>query len=41
MLMYSYYALKKILTSDWLNTNLALDDVWLVGGNVRLVQVGQ
>ena len=28
-----------MLTSDWLNTNLTLDDVWLVGGNVRLVQV--
>ena len=39
ILIYSYYAFNKILTSDWLNTNLILDDVWLVGGNVRLVQV--
>ena len=34
-----YYALHKMLTSDWSNTNLTLDDVWLVGGNVRLVPV--
>ena len=39
--MFSYYALNKILNSDWLNANLTLDDVWLVGGNVRLVQVRQ
>ena len=31
-----YYASNKILSSDWLNTNLILDDVWLVGSNVRL-----
>ena len=30
-----YYALNKIMNSDWLNTNLTLDDVWLVGSNVR------
>ena len=33
-----YYALNKILCSDWLNTNLSLGDVWLVGSTyVRLV----
>ena len=30
-----YYALNKILNSDWLNTNLTLVDVWLGGSNVR------
>ena len=30
-----YYALNKILNSDWLNTNLTLVDVWLAGSNVR------
>ena len=30
-----YYALNKILNSDWLNTNLTLVNVWLAGGNVR------
>ena len=30
-----YYALSKILNSDWLNTNITLVDVWLVGSNVR------
>ena len=33
--MLDYYALNKILTSDWLNTNLTLVDVWLGGSNVR------
>ena len=28
-----------MLTCYWLNTNLTSDGVWLVGGNVRLVQV--
>ena len=28
-----YYALNKILNSDWLNTNLTLVDVWLAGSN--------
>ena len=32
---YLYYALNKILNSDWLNTNLTLVDVWLGGSNVR------
>ena len=31
--------IEKMPTSDWWNTNLTLDDVWLVGENVRLVQV--
>ena len=31
----NYYALNKILNSDWLNTNLTSVDVWLVGSNVR------
>ena len=31
----SYYALNKILNSDWSNTNLSLVDVWLAGSNVR------
>ena len=31
----AYYALNKILNSDWLNTNLTLVDVWLEGSNVR------
>ena len=30
-----YYALNKILNSDWLNTNLTSDDVWLVRSNVN------
>ena len=30
-----YYALNKILNSDWLNTDLTLVDVWLEGSNVR------
>ena len=30
-----YYALNKILNSDWLNTNLTLVDIWLAGSNVR------
>ena len=30
-----YYALNRILNSDWLNTNLTLVDVWLAGSNVR------
>ena len=30
-----YYALNKILNSNWLNTNLTLVDVWLGGSNVR------
>ena len=30
-----YYALNKILNSDWLNTNLTLVDVWSVRINVR------
>ena len=30
-----YYSLSKILSSDWLNTNLILDNVWLVGTNDR------
>ena len=30
-----YYALNKILNSDWSNTNLTLGDVWLAGSNVR------
>ena len=32
-----YYALNKMQGSDWLNTNLALNDVMLVGSNVTLV----
>ena len=32
---YYYYAQNMILNSDWLNTYLTLDDVWLVGSNVR------
>ena len=31
----TYYALNKILNSDWLNANLTLVDVWLGGSNVR------
>ena len=34
-----YYALNKILNSDWLNTNLTLNDVWLVGSNVRQLNI--
>ena len=30
-----YYALNKILNSDWLNIQLTLVPVWLVGSNVR------
>ena len=30
-----YYALNKMLNSDWLNTDLTLVDVWLGGSNVR------
>ena len=30
-----YYAVNKILNSDWLNANLTLVDVWLGGNNVR------
>ena len=33
----NYYAVNKILNSDWLTTNLTLDDVWLIGNNVRSV----
>ena len=33
--IHNYYALNKILNSDWLNTNLTLVDVWLEGSNVR------
>ena len=29
--------LRKILSSDWLNTDLTLDDVWLVEINIKLV----
>ena len=32
-----YYALNKILSSDWLNTSITLGDIWSVGSNVRLV----
>ena len=32
-----YYALNKILSSDWLNTSLTLGDVWSVENNVRPV----
>ena len=28
---FNYYALNKILNSDWSNTNLTLVDVWLAG----------
>ena len=33
--IHLYYALNKILNSDWLTTNLTLVDVWLEGSNVR------
>ena len=33
--MQCYYALNKILNSDWLNTNLTLDYVWLLRSNAR------
>ena len=33
-----YYALNKILNSDWLNTNLTLVDVWLAGSIIIPLQ---
>ena len=30
-----YYAMNKILNSDWVNIQPTLVDVWLVGSNVR------
>ena len=30
-----YYALNKILNSDWLNTNLTFNYLWLLRSNVR------
>ena len=33
----NYYALNKMQSSDWLNTNLTLDDVRLAESNVMLV----
>ena len=41
---FVYYALNKILNSDWLNTNLTLADVWLAGamlGNEISCQVSR
>ena len=32
-----YYALNKMQSSDWLTTNLTLDDVRLVGSNLTVV----
>ena len=35
--VWYYYALNKMQSSDSLNTNLALNDVMLVGSNVTLL----